>query len=552
MTDLWRAGTTRLWLGRSCWAGIVAVGLLLKALQSPLYIFGADDDDELMVRMAQGFLRGHWSSTFSTTGAVTLTKPIGFPVFLAVVHFLPWSPLVSNYMLYLVGAGLVAWSWRRLSGSRAQATVVLAALAFNPILFATDSQQVYREVFIDAVATVAIGLSFVVAAEVMGRRPGAGRQPSQSPVAASGRDRSNGSHARIRWAPFALAAVIGLAVGVVAVTKPTWQWLALAIAAPLVVPLVEGVRRSGNRPSAVLRVVLAVLLAVGGALGVVETTKAMNKRAYGVALVEDFSTGSVARAWKAWASVEAGPPRHDVAFTEPMRIAVYRISPTAAEMEPYFKSPSDLWKQVDCSSPAKICDESGNWFEWDLRSAAVATGRINSVRDLQDFFTTVANDIEHACTSGELRCTSSPVLATGLPPLNQISGATVASDTADGMARMLSGRLAMGPPIGPQPSLSEYRLWASVVPGMSSIQTVERGTSPTSSYSVLRVLDTLYEIGNLLLAAVLCLGPVLWAVRRLRRCPRGRERADLNAAGASGLFLVSAIVGMATLAVFEA
>ena len=174
MTDLWRAGTTRLWLGRSCWAGIVAVGLLLKALQSPLYIFGADDDDELMVRMAQGFLRGHWSSTFSTTGAVTLTKPIGFPVFLAVVHFLPWSPLVSNYMLYLVGAGLVAWSWRRLSGSRAQATVVLAALAFNPILFATDSQQVYREVFIDAVATVAIGLSFVVAAEVMGRRPGAG------------------------------------------------------------------------------------------------------------------------------------------------------------------------------------------------------------------------------------------------------------------------------------------------------------------------------------------------------------------------------------------
>lgn len=91
----------QVWMWRSGWAAILLVGLVIKALQAPLYIFGSSDDDELMVRMAQGFVHGHWSSSWSSTGIDTLVKSVGYPLFLAGAHFLPWSPVVSAYIVYL-------------------------------------------------------------------------------------------------------------------------------------------------------------------------------------------------------------------------------------------------------------------------------------------------------------------------------------------------------------------------------------------------------------------------------------------------------------------
>ena len=328
-----------------------------------------------------------------------------------------------------------------------------------------------------------------------------------------------------RCLPYALAVLVGLAVGLVAITKPTWQWVPVAVAAPLVYPLFLCIRRSGHRASTVLKVALALLLVVISGFGVVEGTKLMNKRTYHVALVEDLSTGALARTWKLWASVEAGRPERYVPITKAMRLAVYRVSPTAAEMKPFLESPTDFWKNVDCHYTG-ICNESGNWFEWDLRDAANATGKIHSVADLQTFFDRIADDIQDACVKGSLKCTSSPVLATGLPPLSQIPTATIAADTADGMWDMVRDQLAIGPPDGTRPSKDDYNLWASVVPDMSSIDTVAHGDSPTGLYSVLRAIDGVYGIVNVLLLAAIGLALGVWLIRRLSRRPRRERQAE--------------------------
>jgi hypothetical protein len=543
----------RVWIRRACWSAIVLAGLAIKSLQSPLYIFGSADDDELMVRMAKGFLEGHWSSSWSSTGIATLVKPVGFPIFLAAAHFLPWSPLMTIYLLYLLGALLISWSWRRLSGSWPQATIVLAALTFNPIEFTLENQRIYRDIFICAVATVAIGLAFVVAAQVSSRHIDDDPAQSDPPVAGTNRRHSSGKLAVLgRCLPYALAVLIGLAIGEVAITKPTWYWLPVAILAPLAYPLIKPIHTNRHGLGMFLRAALCGLLAIASVYGVIETTKLMNKRKYGVALVEGFSAGGLARTWKAWASVEAGSPRKDVQITEAMRLAVYRVSPTAAEMKPYLESPTDPWKAVDCASSLHICNESGNWFEWDLQYAAVSTGTIHSVLESQEFFNKVADEIEKGCSTGELRCTSSPVLATGLPPLNQISTRVWASDTTDAMWQMLDASLPMEAPNGPQPSAAQYRLWSSVVPGMTSLKNVSAGTSPAWLYSMLRLLDFLYRIFSVLLLITLCLGPLSWVLYRVLRRPRKRNPAITRAAVASGLFLISWGAGMGLLAVFEA
>jgi len=325
----------------------------------------------------------------------------------------------------------------------------------------------------------------------------------------------------------------------------------VAVAAPLAYPLVLRLRSDRRWSGIALRAFLAGLMATVSVLGVIEGVKHMNGRTYGVALVEAFSSGASASTWKLWASVEAGPPEKDVQITEAMRLAVYRISPNAAAMEPFLESTSDFWKQVDCSSSLHICNESGNWFEWDLLSAAASTGRIHSVAETQQFFNAGAGDIHRACATGELRCTSSPVLATGLPPLNQISRKVLASDTARGMWQMVHDPLPMGVPTIPPTSEGEYQLWSSVVPGMAPITSLPGGSGHPKLYSVLGLIDSVYRIVSVLLLAILGLGAASWVLSRGWRRPSG-TRATAHAATVSFLFFCSWDSGMAMLAVFEA
>ena len=366
-----RPGSPRTWIWWPSWVVIILAGLVLKARQPTTYGFGTSDDDELMVRMAKGFLDGHWSSSWASTGPVTLAKPVGYPLFLAGVHFLPWSPVLSAYLVYLTGASLIAWSWRRISGSRSQATIVLAMLVFNPVFFSTDSQRIYRDTLIDALATLAIGMAFVVAAGLQDRR-------SVGVDAVHG-TKGHHRHSRTtpgplrRCLPFLLAVLIGLAIGLVAISKPTYQWLVIAVAAPLAFPVVQRLRPSRARLVSILKMGLAVVLVAISGFGVLQATKEMNKRTYHVALVEDLSTGALEHVWKLWASVESGPPERDIIITKGMRTAVYRISPAAAELKPFLESPQDGWKGVDCRSPLRICNDAGNWFEWDLRDTAYAS-----------------------------------------------------------------------------------------------------------------------------------------------------------------------------------
>ena len=516
----------RLWW--PCWLAILTAGVVVKALQTTTYLFGTRDDDELMVRMAKGFLDGHWSSTWPSTGAATLAKPVGYSLFLAGVHYLPWSPVLSAYLLSLVGAVLIAWSWKRISGSRPQATLVLAMLTFSPTLFASYDQAVYRDAFVDALATLAIGLAFVIAAELQSRR---GRLPAERVGARVTHRHSSSTPSRLRRClPYLLAVLIGVAIGLAAITKPTYQWLVIAVAAPLAYPAAQRLGRGRFRVASLLKMLLVALLGVASGFGVVETTKLQNKQTYHVALVEDFSSGALARVWKLWAGVEAGAPERYVPITRAMRLAVYRVSPTAAQMRPWLESPNDAWKKLNCESAVHICNEAGDWFQWDLRYTAVSLGGIHSVAGLQTYLNRIADDIARACADGRLTCSSSPVLATGLPRLDRVPIGPVLSYTTSGLWQMVRDQFSASPLSTGRPTRAQYALWTAVVPGMPTFESLSTGHVAAGDSSGLTTLITVYGIANLLLLAGLCLGLGTWLVDRLFRRAQPNRRPDRQAA----------------------
>jgi hypothetical protein len=531
----------------ACWSAILLAGLLLRFLDSTAYLFHAIYDDQLMVVMARGFLQGQWSSTWASTGPATLSKPVGYPLFLAGAHFFPWSPVWSAYLLYVIGSALIAWSWFRMRGSRPQATVVLAMLVFNPIAFTAESNRLYRDLYIMALATLALGVIFVLATLL---HHGAGSTEQRGDRADGGRwlDAST----MRRWGTvYALVVLSGLILGLAAITKPTWLWLLPAAVAPVAYPLLQRLWPPRLRLRRMLCAAMAGVVALGCFWGVIHVTKQLDYRHYHVALLDDMSSGAFERAWKLWASVEAGPPRRYVPITREMRLAVYRVSPTAAEMEPYLEYPKDQWKLLDCSTGLRICNESGPWFEWDLLLAAYRTGKVNSVRQIQTYFNKVADDIARACTRGQLHCSSSPVLETGLPTLNQIPLLTVASDTMDGLGQMVWDQQPMVRATTSWVTPAAYHLWASVVPGMPPLGRITRTTGGAGVYPILRVMDVLYRIVDLAVLAAITLGLATWLGAFIRR-PLLRRRPHPDAGTISILLFVSTLIGMATLAVCAA
>jgi hypothetical protein len=80
------------------------------------------------------------------------------------------------------------------------------------------------------------------------------------------------------------------------------------------------------------------------------------------------------------------------------------VSPSALSLKPVLDGPPNTgWKVFNCSY-TQICDESGSWFPWELRTAAVSIGFIESEVQFQEFFGRLAEEIEEACNSQKISC----------------------------------------------------------------------------------------------------------------------------------------------------
>jgi hypothetical protein len=146
----------------------------------------------------------------------------------------------------------------------------------------------------------------------------------------------------------------------------------------------------------------------------------INKSAYGVSTIENYYSGNFARAINLWAGVENG--KSDLSFvsvSKGQREAVYAVSPSAFSLKTILDGlPNTGWKTFNCSA-TKICDESGSWFPFELRSAAVSIHALQNEAQFQNFFGNLADEILEACASRRIIC-GSPGLAPAVKSLGSI------------------------------------------------------------------------------------------------------------------------------------
>lgn len=99
------------------------------------------DDDQLQVHQAKSLVDGKWLGNY---GYNTLLKGPVFPMFLAFICFFKIPYIFSITFVYTISCCLFIYSIKDVIKNKIALLIILAFMLFNPIMFSSSFQRVYR------------------------------------------------------------------------------------------------------------------------------------------------------------------------------------------------------------------------------------------------------------------------------------------------------------------------------------------------------------------------------------------------------------------------
>lgn len=371
------------------WAVFYLVSIVVYiafSMHMPLSVYvSAGHDDGLFLKNAFHILMGDWLGVYNQ---MTLAKGPAYSIFLAANAVLGIPVTLSIASLYAFACVVFI---RVLARGRPQGILFLGLfliLLFQPALFPT---RVLREnIYQSFTLLVIAGVIFI------------GRQQQKQ---------------------YLKALLFGLVLGAFWITREEGVWILPGIALYLgFVILVRWKSRSG------LRLLLAHLGLFFLAAGFVPlAVSTLNYLKYDSFEVVDFKNPSFVRVLNRLNSVSISSELPFVPVPHAKRDLIYQVSPAFAELEDYFENKGQSWKQAGCEINPKTCgDYTGGFFMWALRDAVAEKGYYGSPEQANVFYDRVSTEIDAACQTSRLSCTSRtlPFLPV-IPPesLNRIPAA---------------------------------------------------------------------------------------------------------------------------------
>jgi hypothetical protein len=434
------------WLFRCLVIGFSFASLLLRFAIPPVLNLGATHDDELLVRLAFQIKNGNWLGEYANLGHLTLAKPAGFPLFLALTSHLPWSQVISVHLILILAIVSFVRELHFFGMSRRFSLISLVFLLFFPLWYQNSMSRIYREGLLTALTFLLISVT------LSARRKIAIFDSSESKT--------------VRSFQVLIFFIAGLIFGFLMIVKNFWQ-PAFVMFVLITAPGIFVAFRLTRRFKALLIRAFTVFIpiAIGVSIPVIAVS-AMNKSHYGVFTLESFSSGQFPRTISLLSSIEPSDTRPYVQVTADQRARAYEISPTFTQLKPTLEQPNAAgWRGSACSTIG-LCDESGAWFPWELRDAAQTAGLADNATEFESTFRMISNDIERACQTKLIVC-GARGLAPGLRdpfdiPLKYIIDAEAMS--ISNLIQWPTGGEGIRGVV--DPSHPMYKEWKSVVPAI--------------------------------------------------------------------------------------
>lgn len=353
--------------------GVLALIRIWLTVNQPLKaVGGALHDDQLFIDQAASIVDGQWLGPYNH---LTLIKGPGYPLWIAAMYQLGVPLVLSQHLLYVGAALLLARALAPGFGPWARFAIA-AVVLFNPAAFhGDDSARVLRNHFGGSLSL----LTFVAAAGWYLR----GRLPTRG---------------QLGW-----AALTGTAYVALWLTREETVWMAgvLALFGLATAWALRGAGWAGWRRFAG---VALVPVAIGASA--VTAVCAINHARYGFWGTVEFRSSEFRDAYGALARIQVGPWRQFVPVSREAREAAYPVSPAFARLQPYLEGSLGVgWASLAESTtgiPAAERQIHGAGWMWALRDGAAAAGEHLSLERAMGYYRRLADEVNAACDDGRL------------------------------------------------------------------------------------------------------------------------------------------------------
>jgi hypothetical protein len=137
----------------------------------------------------------------------------------------------------------------------------------------------------------------------------------------------------------------------------------------------------------------------------IQLVSLINKIHYDVYTVVEVKAPGFLSAYGALYRVKPPHFKRYLPVPKAVRQAIYAVSPTFKELEPFLEGPLQGWGQKNCHLYPDICgDIGGGWFMWALRDAVAMAGYYQSGSSAENYYWRLAQEINAACDEQQLDC----------------------------------------------------------------------------------------------------------------------------------------------------
>jgi hypothetical protein len=211
---------------------------------------------------------------------------------------------------------------------------------------------------------------------------------------------------RLRW-----ALLTGLFLGLCYLNREEAVWLVAAVAAMLVLSLINGVLRWRRGQLSLRSLVVAhgflvaviYLAATPISLGV----SLLNQKHYGAFMTSFRRDSAFADLFHRLTSLEPDGRMPYVPIARPTRLKAYELSPTFARMKPFLEEPTSYWtagNEHSAFNGRNPADKEFfiSYFEFCLENSSVQAGAKNA-GEMEDMFRAIDTELGRAVRAGKIK-----------------------------------------------------------------------------------------------------------------------------------------------------
>lgn len=339
----------------------------------PISIFStAIHDDAHFINQSISIINGDWLGTYNQ---MTLIKGPAFPIWLIIAHYTHVPLSIFNQLIYCISSIALTFTIKKfVGGKNFPYLILIALLCFQPYLF---TERVIRDYSYTS-------LTFLLIASIAN---------------ISGEMNVKNIFCILLSSVFSFMFWY---------TREEGIWIVLFLIIPVIL-IKTSKNKLGQSLSYITCIILFFLFS--------SLISHKNMEVYGTASIVDFKDTSFKNALAALYSIKPTQTKPDhVPASKDQRLIAYKISPTFKKLEPFLES-NNGWKAISCNVYSNVCgDYAGGWFMWAFRDAVYNVGGYKNAVTSNNFYSSIANEINTACEKKIISCNKSLISYLPSPP----------------------------------------------------------------------------------------------------------------------------------------